>query len=150
MIDLSKELPRLLPLAVGWASSCSREILETGIPLTPRELRLSRAVGVRDPERVRIKIVSTIPSPEDAELRAAAVQAELIGPSTSGLTLGYGIYLVEGFICDRLVRHECRHVHQYEQAGSIEAFLRKYIPDVLQFSYWNAPDEVDARAWENG
>jgi hypothetical protein len=150
MIDLSKELPRLLPLAVGWASSCSSEILETGIALTPREVHLARSVGVRCPERVRIQIVTAIPLPEDAELRAAAVQAELIGPSTRGLTLGYGVYLVEGFVCDRLVRHECRHVHQYEQAGSIEAFLRKYIPDVLEHGYWNAPDEVDARAHENG
>jgi hypothetical protein len=29
MIDLSKELPRLLPLAVGWAWLRSSEILET-------------------------------------------------------------------------------------------------------------------------
>jgi hypothetical protein len=150
MIDLSKELPRLLPLAVGWASSRSSEILETGIPLSTHEMDLARSVGVRYPERVRIKTVPAIPLPEDAELCAAAVQAELIGPSTRGLTLGYGVYLLEGFVCDRLVRHECRHVHQYEQAGSIEAFLRKYIPEVLQFGYWNAPDEVDARAWENG
>jgi hypothetical protein len=88
--------------------------------------------------------------PENPELRAAALQAELMGPSTHGLTLGYGIYLVEGFIDDRLVRHELRHVYQYERAGSIEAFLAKYIPDVLRLEYWNAPDEVDARAWENG
>jgi hypothetical protein len=104
MIDLSKELPRLLPLAVGWASSRSSEILETGIALTPREAHLARSVGVHYAERVRIKIVTAIPSPEDAELRAAAVQAELIGASTSGL---------------------------------------------LQFGYWNAPDEVDARAHGN-
>jgi hypothetical protein len=150
MIDLSKELPRLLPLAVGWASSRSSEILEAGVPLSPHELHLARSVGVRYPERVRIKIVTAIPLPEDAELRAAAVQAELIGPSTHGLTLGYGIYFVDGSICDRLIRHECRHVYQYERAGSIEGFLAKYIPEVIQFSYWNAPDEVDARTWENG
>jgi hypothetical protein len=150
MIGLPEELPRLLPLAFDWAESCSTEILESGVPLSPHEVDLARSVGVRRPERVRIKIVPSIPLPEDAELRAAAVQAELIGPSTRGLTLGYGIYFVQGFISDRLIRHECRHVYQYEQAGSIEAFLRRYIPDVLEYGYWNAPDEVDARAHENG
>jgi hypothetical protein len=149
MIDLSEELPRLLPLAVDWAASCSSEILKTGVPLSSHEVHLARSVGIRYPERVRIKIVPAIPLPEDVELRAAALQAELIGPSTRGLTLGYGVYLVHGRMCDRLIRHECRHVYQYEQAGSIEAFLTKYIPDVLEHGYWNAPDEVDARAWEN-
>lgn len=38
---------------------------------------------------------------------------------------------------------------RYEQARSIEAFLSKYIPDVIHLGYWNAPDEVDARAHEN-
>jgi hypothetical protein len=90
MIDLSEELPRLLSLAVGWASSRSSEILESGVPLSSHNVHLARSVGVRYPERVRIKSVTAIPLPEDAELRAAAVRAELIGPSTRGLTLGYG------------------------------------------------------------
>jgi hypothetical protein len=41
-------------------------------------------------------------------------------------------------------------VYQYERAGSIAAFLAKYVPDVIEFGYRDAPDEVDARAWENG
>ncbi|MGO9512908.1 MAG: hypothetical protein ACLP2F_04595 [Steroidobacteraceae bacterium] len=150
MIDLAMELPRLLPLAVKWAESRSKEILETGIALTPSELQLARSVGVKYTQRVRLKIVPVVPLPEDADLRAAALQAGLLGPSTQGLTLGYGIYLVEGFNCNQLKRHECRHVYQYEQAGSIQAFLSKYIPEVVQLGYENAPFEVDARAYENG
>lgn len=150
MIDLAEALPRLLPLAVEWAESRSKDILATGAPPTPHELELAHSVGVQHPERMRIKTVPAVPLPENPELRTAALQAGLMGPSTHGLTLGYGIYLVGGVIDDRLVRHECRHVYQYERAGSIPAFLAKYVPDVLELGYWNAPDEVDARAWENG
>jgi hypothetical protein len=150
MLDLLKELPQSLPLAVDWAESRSREILETGSPLTPKEQRLASSVGVQRPELVRIKIVPTVPVPENPKLRAAAEQSGLLGPSTHGLTLGYGIYLVEGFIEDRIKLHEFRHVYQYERAGSIAAFLAKYVPDVIEFGYRDAPDEVDARAWENG
>lgn len=150
MIDWENELPRLLQLAVEWAESCSQDILDTGSPLTPRELRLARSVGVKHPERVRIKIVAAVPLPENPALRAAALQAGLMGPATRGLTLGYGIYLVRGFVDDRIKRHECRHVYQYERAESVEAFLATYVPDVLRLGYWNAPDEIDARAWEKG
>jgi|HubBroStandDraft_1064217.scaffolds.fasta_scaffold934818_1 hypothetical protein len=150
MIDLVKELPQLLPLAVDWAESRSREILQTGCPLTSKEQRLASSVGVRRPELVRIKIVPTVPMPENLKLRVAAQQSGLLGPSTHGLTLGYGIYLVEGFNDDRIKRHECRHVYQYERAGSIAAFLSKYVPEVLEFGYWDAPDEIDARAHEGG
>jgi len=145
-----ENVSRLLPLAVEWAESRSREILETGTPLTSHELQLARYVGVQHPERVRIKIVSAVPLPETRELPAAALQAELIGPLNHGLTVGNGIYLVERYIDDRLKRHELRHVYQYERAGSIEAFLAKYVADVLRLGHSNAPDEIDARAWENG
>jgi hypothetical protein len=148
--ELAVNLPRLLPLAVEWAETRSREILDTGVPLTPHEVELACAVGVEHPERVRVKVVSAAPLPENPELRAVALQAESMGPSTDGLTLGYGIYLVVGFVDDRLMRHESRHVYQYERAGSIDAFLAKYVPGVINLKYWNAPDEVDAPAWENG
>jgi hypothetical protein len=148
--NLAENLPRLLPLAIEWAESRSREILASGSPLTPHEVELARSVGVRHPELVKIKVVPAVPLPENPELRAAALQAELMGPGNRGLTLGHGIYLVEKFIDDRLKRHELRHVHQYERAGSISAFLTKYVPDVLEHGYRNAPDEVDARAWEKG
>ncbi len=42
----------------------------------------------------------------------------------------------------RLLRHEFRHVHQYEKAGSISAFLPIYLGQI------DAPLEADARAHE--
>jgi hypothetical protein len=79
MIDLAAELPRLLPIAIEWAEARSREILETGAVLTPIELQLARSVGVAHPERVRFKIANAVPLPDNQDLRAAAVQAGLLG-----------------------------------------------------------------------
>lgn len=48
----------------------------------------------------------------------------------------------------RLVTHELRHVHQYETAGSIAAFLPVYLQQILDYGYAHAPLEMDARAHE--
>jgi hypothetical protein len=89
------------------------------------------------------------PVPEDPELMMAAQHTGLLGPSTAGLTLGYSIFIA-GHCTSRLLAHECRHVYQYEQAGSIAAFLPMYLNQIAEVGYDRAPFEVDARAWENG
>jgi hypothetical protein len=66
-----------------------------------------------------------------------------------GLTLGYAVFICTGYNTNlRLLRHEFRHVHQYERAGSIAAFLPAYLGQIVQFGYHNAPLEQDARAHE--
>ncbi len=148
MIDIAAALPTLLPRAIAWAEAEERRILSQGRPLTDIEIQLSRAVGVKRPERVRICAMLPLPMPEDPELRAAALETGLLGPGTVGLTLGYGIYVASGHATARLVSHECRHVHQYEVAGSIAAYLPQYLLQIVQVGYQNAPFEVDARNWE--
>ena len=64
----------------------------------------------------------------------------------AGLTLGYAVFVRRGHETLRLLSHEFRHVYQYEQAGSIGAFLSVYLPQVVQFGYEQAPFEIDARA----
>ena len=81
-------------------------------------------------------------------LRAAALQAGLLGPGMVGLTLGYSIFIVNGHVNDRLLSHELRHVQQYERAGSIAAFLPTYLSQIVDLGYENAPFEIDARAHE--
>jgi hypothetical protein len=61
-----------------------------------------------------------------------------------GMTLGYGINLRKGCRTRKLLSHECRHVHQYEEAGSIELFLNEYLTQVATYSYELAPLELDA------
>lgn len=56
--------------------------------------------------------------------------------------------MVDGKACPRLLSHEYRHVHQYEAAGSIAAFLRRYLQQIAEVGYERAPYEIDARQWE--
>ena len=65
-------------------------------------------------------------------LRAAALQAGLLGPGMVGLTLGHAIFICRGHKTRRLLSHELRHVHQYEQHGSIAAFLPVYLGQIVE------------------
>ncbi len=148
-MDPLRELPRLLPGAIAWAEAQARKAAASGIPLTPDELELARAAGVSKPELVRIEMVGDrLPMPDDPALRAAAVRAGLLGPEMAGLTLGHAIFICRGHKTRRLVSHELRHVHQYEQHGSIAAFLPAYLAQVLEVGYHDAAFERDARAHE--
>jgi hypothetical protein len=148
MFELATVLPVLLPQAIAWAEARSAEVATSGVALTEPGLRFARRVGVRRPEFIRISEVRQLPLPEDPALRHAALQTGLLGPNMGGLTLGYSIYVVAGCGSDRLLSHECRHVYQYETAGSIAAFLPQYLQQIAVYGYENAPFEVDARRHE--
>jgi hypothetical protein len=148
MLDLAAELPRLMPGVVAWVQAQEAEILASGRPLTATEIRLAATAGVRDLDRVRIKIIRQLPKPEQPELRVAADQTGLLGPGMVGITFGHGIYIRQGSVSNRLVSHELRHVHQYEAAGSIAAFLATYLQQIVTVGYSSAPLERDARAHE--
>lgn len=147
-VDLLTALPSLLPKAIAWAETQEAQALHEGRQLTDLELALARSVGVRQPNLIRIALSQQLPMPLDPDLRAAALHTGLLGPGMVGLTLGYGIYVVAGYGTPRLISHECRHVHQYETAGSIAAFLPSYLEQVIRFGYTSAPFEADARSWE--
>lgn len=147
-MDLQRALPQLLPAAVAWAERRAKIATEVGDALTDPELAVARAVGVSKPELVRVEMVESLPLPEDASLRAAALQAGLLGPGMSGLTLGYAMFICHGHKTRRLLAHELRHVHQYEQHGSISGFLPLYLTQIVEVGYRNAPFEADARAHE--
>lgn len=146
--DLAQLLPVLIPKAIEWAEQCSSEISASGEPLDERGLVLARQVGVASPEKIQLSFVTQLPLPTDPMLLQAALQTGLLGPGMIGLTFGHGIYICRGYNSNRLLSHECRHVQQYEQAGSIAAFLPDYLQQIVQFGYTNAPYEVDARAHE--
>jgi hypothetical protein len=148
MIDLAAVLPVLLPRAIAWAEERSQEIAGAGTPLNDTGIRLARAVGVVRPDLVRVLEVSALPLPVDPELRHAALETGLLGPSIIGLTLGHGIYIIRGHGGARLLSHECRHVHQYEVAGSISRFLPVYLQQIATVGYQDAPLEIDARNHE--
>jgi hypothetical protein len=147
-MDLRQELPALLPAAIAWAEARAKRAAEVGITLTAAEQEIARRVGVSQPARVRVEIVDELPLPEEPVLRAAALAAGLLGPEMAGLTLGHSIFIRRGHNNRRLLSHELRHVHQYEQHGSIAGFLRVYLSQIVEVGYANAPLEADARAHE--
>ncbi|WP_411880889.1 hypothetical protein [Polaromonas sp. YR568] len=146
--DLASVLPSLLPAAIAWVERQEVEIIALGAPLTESELSDARSVGVAYPEKVRVMFVDLLPLPDDLQLRQVALNAGLLGPGMIGLTLGYGIYIRNGYNSRQLLTHECRHVYQYEQAGSIASYIPRYLQQVAEVGYAEAPYEKDARAHE--
>ena len=111
-------------------------------------MELATHVGIAKPGLVRIQYVSEIPLPKDPLLLEVADATGLIGQNTAGITLGYGIFIVERHADVRLISHELRHVQQYESFGGIEGFLPVYLAQVASVGYRDAPLEQDARAYE--
>ncbi len=97
-----------------------------------------------------MSLVPSLPLPDDEALRDIALGTGLLAPRFTGLTLGYAIFIVQGYESRRLFTHECRHVYQYEKAGSIASFLPEYLQQVALVGYEAAPLEVDARQHEFG
>lgn len=141
-------LPVLIPEAVAWTKEQSEKIHRTGLPLNESELVLARKVGVQHPERVRIQFVPQLPlPPEPMQLRTVAEGMGLQG--MAGLTMEYGIYLVNDRADTELLCHELRHVQQYESLGGIGPFMAIYLDQIAEYDYYQAPLEIDARAHEH-
>ncbi|PRF38788.1 hypothetical protein [Burkholderia multivorans] len=148
MIDLADVLSSALPDAIAWAEAQAARGLADGAPLTRPQLDDARAVGVARPERIRLATVERMPFPDTPALAALARDTGLLPPGTIGLTLGHAVFVLRGHGTRRLLTHEFRHVHQYEAAGSIGAFLARYLHEIATVGYGDAPLEADARRHE--
>ena len=143
------DLAAVSRLAADWASAQSKGALARGTALTPAQATVARNVGVANPEKVRILVVDSLPAPTDPVLTAAAGSIGLMPQAADGMTLGYAVLIKRGAEDDeRLLRHELRHVAQYERAGGIGPFLAAHIPDLMRHGYRDSPYERDARAHE--
>jgi hypothetical protein len=108
-------------------------------------MQVASAVGVAHPQRVRVLRVGRIPFPGGHPIDHLARQLGLPGLDVDGVTLGHGIFMRRDAATLRLLAHECRHVAQFEAAGSLRAFLADYLRQVSRHGYADAPYEVDAR-----
>ena len=136
----------LLPLARKWAEEQESIILRDGVALTTSQIEDARKIGVREPERVRLRVVDEIPTPTNPLLRAAAEQTGLLSPFMVGLTLRYGIFIrADHWGERRLVIHELAHTAQYERLGGFNGFLSVYLDECLTIGYPNGPLEVEAK-----
>ncbi|MGI8890275.1 MAG: hypothetical protein ACR2G0_05765 [Chthoniobacterales bacterium] len=141
------QFEKLIPLAARWAARMERRILREGVPLLEEELADAHALGVREPERVRLLCLAGVPTPADRMLRAAAAAVQFLTPATRGLALRYGIFVRADCWRERnLIAHELAHTEQYERLGGIEPFLQRYLSECLSIGYPAAPMEQEAIA----
>jgi hypothetical protein len=140
-----EQLEALLPLAADWATEQQRRILRDGVPLSKEEIADAKAVGVREPERVRLLQVDAIPAPEHPTLRAACETINFLTAAPRGLTFQYGIFVRSDCWRDRhLLAHELAHTAQYERLGGIVPFLKNYIFQCATLGYRESPMEQEA------
>lgn len=143
-------LPVMLSRVVPWAEATAREALSRGRPLDEAWRCAAREAGVRDPAAVRILVVDAIPLPEELARQAAARRTGISAGRAGAMTLGHAILVLRGEEEDaRLMRHELRHVAQYEEAGGIAPFLARHLPALAERGYEASHYEVDARAHES-
>jgi hypothetical protein len=147
-MDIKALLPVLLPHAIDWCEKVSAKASAEGFPLKPSAISDARAVGVKQPERIRLLVVDEIPTPDDSLLATAAATIGFLGSNTAGLALGYAIFVRRRSLSRRLLSHECRHVAQFERTGSLSEFLSIYLNELVATGYERCTFEVDARSHE--
>lgn len=139
------QLEELLPLAVQWAAEQERHVLCEGVRLSEIEMRDAKAIGVQNPERVRLLRVQAIPVPVHPMLRAAASSINFLTAAPRGLALDCGIFVRADQWRDRaLIAHELVHTAQYQRLGGIRPFMQTYIYQCATVGYPNAPLELEA------
>jgi hypothetical protein len=145
--SLLSQFEKLLPLAAKWAAAVEKRVLREGVPLSEEGLADARAVGVREPERVRLLALPCVPTPSDLTLKTAVAAIQFLTPATRGLALRYGIFVRNDCWGERqLIAHELVHTAQYERLGGIRPFLRQYLTECLTVGYPAGPMEQEAIA----
>jgi hypothetical protein len=156
----------LLPFGIAWAQGLEDEVLATGYPLPESWLLVAKYVGVKHPERIRMRIYEDLPLPPEPEGLAkefvtwgmTVEQSErdpwkafndLLKPLAQ--TTGYGIGIAArvlrafyGFTYRETLCHEMVHVGQFERSGSLANFYTMVARNALQYGYANSPVELEA------
>jgi hypothetical protein len=139
------QFEELLPLAAEWAAEQEEWVLREGVPLSEQEVADAKALGVREPQRVRLLQVDAIPAPAHPMLSAAYNAINFLTATPRALTLQYGIFVRSDCWRDRFViAHELAHTAQYQRLGGILPFLRGYLFQCATIGYREAPLEQEA------
>lgn len=134
-----------LPWVTWWAWRMERRVLREGRPLSDAEAAAAAAVGVRQPERIRLTVVPEVPMPGFRWMQRLAARFGFDGSGTSGMALRYGILVRAGSDGNaQLLLHECVHTAQYERIGSLCGFLRRYLVECLRDGYAHSALEREA------
>ena len=143
-IDIRAKQDRLTPLALEWLNETETNLHKTGEPLSETDIVMAQAVGVQQPKRVRVVILTEFPAPENDDLLTEASKYGLGSEAEGGRTMGYVIMLKKKYANERwILAHELVHVAQQEQTGR-EAFIRRFIAERELMGYRRAPLELEA------
>ncbi len=138
-----------MPATLAWARGLSATVLAQGKPLSSWQAADAVEVGVLRPDAVRILRVPVLPQPDCPHFCSLATQSGLDLGGSAGMALGYAVLICHGALGDRRVlRHELRHVAQFEQSRDLGRFLDLYLAQIAEHGYHNAPLELDARRHE--
>ena len=141
---------RALPAALAWSLKLNANVIAKGKSLSLCQAADAVEVGVKKPDAVRILRAPSLPEPDCTQLRLVAKQVGLDLTRSQGMALGYAVLIRHSALGDRRVlRHELRHVAQFEAAGSLSHFLEEYLAQMVLHGYRDAPFEVDARRHES-
>lgn len=127
-----------------WASATVKLYQRDSRTLTESETKIALDVGVANPEKIRVIEIKHIPEPEINMLVELRMQNGFRFSHTAGLSLGYLVFIKNGLKSDHLLAHEFRHVCQFEEIGSQEKMIERYLQEIIKFGYQNAPLEIDA------
>ena len=143
---LAKALvPVMLPPGCAWIAAQERRILAEGQPLDPEQMADACALGIAEPDRVRLLALPRLPLPHNRFVRTLGLWTGTLSAETVGLSVRYGIFLRTPFDRDRrLLAHELTHTRQYERLGGIRPFLRRYLHECLTDGYLFAAMEREA------
>ena len=147
--DVAALVEQLQPGVADYIREAERAGSKDGHALDAQQLELARAVGVAEPERVRVVYTQHFPVASDAALAAQLkTRFGIGGAADGGLTMGHTVFIAEKYAGARwLLAHELTHVAQFERFG-VERFAHDYLTQMLIVGYARAPLEREAAANE--
>ncbi|ANH84139.1 DUF4157 domain-containing protein [Niabella ginsenosidivorans] len=83
-----------------------------------------------------------------ARLAAGKLKSKTVAMVIGRTVHLYGATKAEFLANKSWMRHELKHVEQYQQYGVLK-FLYKYLVQTAKYGYYNCPIEKEARAAEN-
>jgi hypothetical protein len=141
---MMNSVKQIVNLLVPWINHLELNSRNVGVQLSSSQVEDARAVGVMQPEEIRVVLVDDIPSPEHPALEDITNQMQFHTAQASGLTARYGVYITEDSSRPILL-HEFVHVSQYESFESVHDFLEAYIEEIVKHGYYDNSFEREAR-----
>jgi len=133
-------------LGSPWVALHEARLLSKGLPLPSHLITWSKQHNISNPERSRLLHAKPIPLPAPLIVRRFLDKKGFPCIHLAGLSLRHGIYLAPNLPNpDQIIQHELIHTRQYQEAGSIFSFLRRYLFQCLTQGYESCDMEREAR-----